>query len=468
MLSALLEATALGSVTIHRKPGSQGDVLFWVALFVPLPVLVFIFSLPLHPGQLWAIFLKCPLNSILNVSLAVLLSCVSHLGQRLGLPERFRHFRPLRMYLLSGIILTAVSPLTLVIVEEGRSLEHRLYAEAGNSVQRKAYEAAADLTTYVDSHRAAMMALAASVESHPEVDLRLLLARYHALYPGFVTMLIASRDGSIAAYSIQNGSLPAQIRPNVSKRHYFQIPMKTGEAFVSEAFRGVALAQAPIVALSAPLRDRQSRSAGIVEGSLALERIALALSHTGLEHGTRLVLLDRNSAVVYASPSSGYTYLQNLATDPMVTAARAAAGVARYQSGTASLLVAREMLPGLGWEILLMKPAAGHLGELASYYRRMTLWAGVAIALSVLLAKVASGLVTKPLERVVHHLRKLAGEHPAVVSLKLPTNSPEEILELARDFEMMSAALAESYHGMRESLEERVHLNQELTPSSVN
>ncbi|MCC6389476.1 MAG: response regulator [Bryobacterales bacterium] len=463
VLAAVLEATALGSVAIHRKPGSQGDVLFWVALVTPLPVLIVVFSLPLQPDQLWAITLKCPLNSILNVALAVLLSCVSNLGQRLGLPERFRHFRPLRMYLLSGIILTSISPLILVIVEEGRSLERRLYAEAANSLQRKAYEAAADLARYVDSHRAAMMALTASVESHPEVDLRLLLARYHALYPGFVTMLIAGRDGSITASSIQNGSLPAPVKLNVSKRHYFQIPMKTGEAFVSEAFRGVGFGQAPIVAVSAPLRGRRGHSEGIVEGSLALDRISLALSHTDLQHGTRLVLLDRNNAVVYASPSTGYKYLQNLTTDPMVKAARAAAGVARYQSGTANLLVAREMLPGRGWEILFMTPAANHLAELASYYRRMTLWAGVAIALSVLLAKLASGLVTKPLERVVHHLRKLAGKDPEAVSLKLPANSPEEILELARDFEMMSAALAESYHGMRESLDERMHLNQELT-----
>ena len=59
--------------------------------------------------------------------------------------------------------------------------------------------------------------------------------------------------------------------PNVSYRPYFYEVMQSGTPFLSNVFQGRGFGNDPIVAISAPILDRDGVPKGIVEGSLSLK-----------------------------------------------------------------------------------------------------------------------------------------------------------------------------------------------------
>jgi signal transduction histidine kinase/ActR/RegA family two-component response regulator len=235
-------------------------------------------------------------------------------------------------------------------------------------------------------------------------------------------------------------------------------------------FAGAGFGADPIVAISVPVVDRNGLFAGIVEGSLHLERLARSAERVEKQMQMKVVVLDAADQVVWASKDLGMTALQSLSTHTWKLAAggkRTGSAVRltnqKADGAGGSWVVAHAQSGSNRWQVMTALPAAAVYGKLEGYYRQMTLFTLSAAVLCILLAMLISSIITGPLESIVRQLQTLSIQEPATLSFQLSCNAPLEVRKLARDIEMISAGLASSYDGLQEALEERLRLNRELT-----
>jgi hypothetical protein len=116
----------------------------------------------------------------------------------------------------------------------------------------------ASVERHVTAVRVIAGALAAELARRAVAGARTRLAHLHALSDGFVTVLAARADGRIVGAS-PLAAPPAAWSPRGSRwptGPYFQVPMRTGGVFVSDAFLGGGAGRDPRVAVSAPVLAR--------------------------------------------------------------------------------------------------------------------------------------------------------------------------------------------------------------------
>ena len=119
--------------------------------------------------------------------------------------------------------------------------------------------------------------------------------------PEFLTFLIADKSGDIT-HAYPSGMLEKAQRngvPNVAYRPYFSEVMQSGKTYLSNVFQGRGFGNDPIVAVSAPILDKEGVPEGIVEGSLSLKSFA-AIDRLSL-NGFSMLIEDQNGEVIYAS-----------------------------------------------------------------------------------------------------------------------------------------------------------------------
>ena len=135
-------------------------------------------------------------------------------------------------------------------------------------------------------------------------------------------MLEAGLDGTVRQGSPARA--PSGSHTNIADRAYFRIPVSTGRPFVSDVFEGRGFGHDPIVALSAPLRDSSGAIAGVVEGSLNLNRL-IEIVRQGAAPGIHVIVLDRHDRVILSSDAH-YRFLEPLGGTPPAGRARPVAG----------------------------------------------------------------------------------------------------------------------------------------------
>ncbi|MFN7933722.1 MAG: response regulator [Bryobacteraceae bacterium] len=457
LLTAVAEAAIVGLVARRGKSWQHGEGVFWAALACPLLATGFYFALAVHPLLAWANLLKNPLQSLLNVAAAVLI--LSFVGERQlgGYRLELSHVRTIRLQMLSGMIVAAIAPFAFLTMQHGKQTEARQKALTVQRLEELSRHGVRELDAYLSLHRSAILTAAAAMEGvwqHPQAAGEL-LARHSQIYSGMLTMLFAGVDGRIEAshplYDREGKRLPSA-GVYVTERDYFQVPKTTGKAFVSAAFLGRGFGSDPIVAVSAPVRDSNGRFVGIVEGSLNLQKF-LDWAET-LERDERVwaVLIDHNGNTVFASPGAGLHSL-----DPVNPPKLASLQDERHHLSHLAFLESQ------GWKLLILRPIGQFWNATAKEYRLTALWTLFAILLAMTLVHFAGNFVNAPLEAVIAKLRAMPMDEPQPIHTDLPPGAPREIEGLALNLEIMSAGMAESYRGMRESLEERVRLNEELT-----
>ncbi|MBL8218216.1 MAG: response regulator [Bryobacterales bacterium] len=456
--NSAMQAFFVGYVARRAKDWHHGEGVFWVAVAGPLLTIGFYFALPIHPVQAWAILLLSPLEALLNVSVAVIVLNLMGEPAILGHSLELSHIRTIRLQLLSGMIVAAIIPFTFLTMEHAKETEKSDKTQAMRRLQELAQHCAREMEIYLSQHRSAVISAAVAMEDggwKDPVKAQELLARHHRIYGGLLTMLQADASGLIKAsnplFDKEGRRLPMS-GIYVSDREYFLQPKQTGRSYISGAFRGRGFGSDPIVAVSAPVRDNNGKFAGVVEGSLNLERFHSWAEELERRDGVRTILIDQNGNAVFASTASGLNRL-----DPVRGAQLAALqDEARHLSYAAPLA-------SQNWRLIVLRPIGQFLDESAKVYRRTAIWTLAAILLAIVLVHFAGQFVNAPIEAVVRNLRAMPMDAPQPVQMALPRGAPREIVGLAQNLEIMSAGMAESYRGMRESLEERIRLNEELT-----
>jgi diguanylate cyclase (GGDEF)-like protein len=104
------------------------------------------------------------------------------------------------------------------------------------------------------------------------------------------------------------------------------------------------------------------------------------------------------------------------------------------------LLGAAAVAPLLGWKVVVQQPAAEALGPLRGALRTAALWVLVALAAAVATGLAAVRAVTRPVESLHEAARKVA---EGTLSVTVPARGSDELAELSRTFNTMTAGLRE-------------------------
>jgi two-component system, sensor histidine kinase and response regulator len=323
---------------------------------------------------------------------------------------------------------------------------------------------AGHIEQYVGDHTRAVQSLKAVVSAQPATPevRQQLLDTYHALYPGFITILIADRYGQVLNIEPRRDREP----PPVSDRQYFIAAVQTRQTAVSDAILG-RLSQVPIVTIAVPYFDKKGDVDGVVGGSLNLSKFERYIDDLRTLPAAQVTILDQHDRVIYASDHSGFTRLQSLSQDPLVQlSSRSYDGLFRYQRALTSgalpsQLAAMAVVSPVGWKVFVEQPLLNMRLQSTRFY---------AIALSLVLLALAGGVlgawtfssgITRPLEDLVTTVRSTSVQGGGVRP-RLSATLPAEIASLAADVDTMQSRLGESYQQLEHALEQRERLNTEL------
>ncbi len=394
-------------------------------------------GLPLTAGWIAAALLL-----VLLVYVVLLASGVRVRRRRGGRAEN----RSLRSTLTASLFLMTTLPmiaLALVIVERSVDAQVR-QQEARLSAAARGVANAAD--EILARHVGAVRGIARRIGERGTLDSDALgdsLAFGHRLYPDFLTMIVVGSDARVlAATQRVDGAITAArlAGATVGDRAYFQVPLATGEPFVSRVFEGRGFGNDPIVAVSAPYGHGTVRRFGIVEGSLDLgvfgglrERFALG--------DTDLVIADDEGRVLYSTLPDRHPVLTT------IDAAR--------PFGTAGEQSERWLVTGAttahGWLVATRSAMAPIIANARGDWLHAWAWVVAAILISSLLASVMASRVTRPLARL-----REAVESTDIDSIGQPAiqhnDAPREVSVLFEHLYAMRRRVSATYQRLQSAL----------------
>jgi signal transduction histidine kinase/ActR/RegA family two-component response regulator len=290
----------------------------------------------------------------------------------------------------------------------------------------------------------------------------------HGLHRGFLTMLVADHQGWIVAGSsrVNDRSQPEQNSGGrtVADRPYFREPARTGRPFTSEVFLGRGFGTDPIVALSAPLHDRQRRFTGVIEGSLDLKFLG-QVAGTYVPAERSAVVVDDRGRVVASTGPHGATLLRDVSKGPWVSSA-ARGGRTHYEREPnmgfpTRFLVGTAAVQGVPWTVYARVPVRVVQQPIADFYRVTMAGALLMLLIALPLANLAAERVTRPLERL---LEATAGAEPGTTT-NMPdmgAAAPTEVRQLAEDLGAMLERLHENQAQLQSALSAREDANAKL------
>lgn len=472
---ALMEAVCVGILCRRRNSLLTAAVKFWI--FPGAPALaVMVFAVMGLPSSFAAIVLtKRVFNGIINATVAGTLLVLPVVRRRLRPISATHSGRPFREAIAATFVSVVMLPVCVVGLMHGRTSAIQQERESLVQLRLGADAISREIETFLIQHRKAVRALAEEASyqaprSRDEWAARLRLQ--HSIYDGFRTMLVADSEGLLVAASAGSGGAesPPVGNRSIADRDYFRVPRKSGQPYISDAFLGRGLGHDPIVAVSAPVLRPGGVFAGLVEGSLNLNGFRRFEDRVSELEQHRILVVDRRDHVIYASPSFGYSALQDLTGSPELAALRSprsAKESALSPSQSSQMPVSRTIsatatIPSAGWRVLLQQPYGHIQNRLESLYLNTLLWLLGSMILAWLLARTMARFITEPLEQVVEALRTLDTDKPQGGHLKITPEAPAEVLEIRAQFDDLSQRLTRSHGAMQQAIRQKDQLNREL------
>jgi len=358
--------------------------------------------------------------------------------------------RSLQTQLLSGFALAVTLPMVALAAIGGTSYVRRERAKATDRLTEVARAVRGQVQGYVNGHAQALASLARAIEASGHFETTRLdpwLARFHADYPGFLTMFAADRAGDpTAAHPVLDAAGVPMTEPghNVADRDYFRRAL-AGDVYISDAFRGRAFGSDAIVAISAPIRDGTGRVRGVLEGSLDLQEFRQFGSDYATLEGASISVLDRLGRIVYSSSPE-----REVLAPFDAPSAKGAGRPAGEALGCADLIEGRRRVGytrvcepmALGWVAVVEQSDAAILQGAARYLWIMGVLVAAGIALAVGLAQLFARPVTGPLARLARSVRH---REPGTLrrGVAIAARSPVEVADLMHGVEEWEAQVEE-------------------------
>jgi two-component system, sensor histidine kinase len=474
------EALTVGWLARRRVHPTLADLIFWVGIGTPLAALFYLVVLSYPSPNNWVMVVKHPVNGLLNVMIAELLISIPMLQRLWGEALAPAQRKPLRAYLSHGFLLVATVPLLLLNIVNGENYAERQENEAGQRLQEAATAIRQDLEDYVMRHELAVRDLSRSITRQNRFDLDALngwLQQTRQVYGGFQSITIGNADGFPIAVDPQEvpglgkvlSNKPGDVVPDsatMRDREYFRRVRATRQSVISEIFVNRVVRQ-PTVAVAAPIFTADGELFGVIAGTLDLSPFERLSKTFGTLDQAGIFILDQHDRVIYSNLGAAYRPLESMADSPLVKGAEENSAAFLVDHTDARQHNARYLAShaesGLtGWSVLIEQPLSRLHLQTERYYLMTVAWLLGAIALSLLLARVADSGVTSPLEDLVHRIRQFSVQGDPPGKIDLPPQAPAEVAHLVEDFGRMSVRLKESYTELRAALSDRERLNNEM------
>jgi signal transduction histidine kinase/CheY-like chemotaxis protein len=282
----------------------------------------------------------------------------------------------------------------------------------------------------------------------------------------FISALRTDQSGTVIAFFKEQ--IDQDIKGHsVAHRDYFQKPLHTGKPYISDVFRGQKLGQDLLFALSMPLYQQQ-QFAGVLELSVALQRLTTALDAGQQDQRLQLLLTDGKQIKIWGLANQNETGQKvDLAAE---TPAQSKAYLTHspfhrqnhlYFNQTGEKIRLTSAIEGTNWQLLLLWDHQ----HIALYYQFLTLVALLAVLagielLSLSSQRFASGY-TLALQQLIHNIEamELGASQTARPQLD---NSALEFEQLLTSFTSLQQRLYAGHQALHLALTEKTHLSLQL------
>jgi diguanylate cyclase (GGDEF)-like protein/PAS domain S-box-containing protein len=378
----------------------------------------------------------------------------------------------------STLLLTRFLALTVVsVVAVGyfgaHALGKRLREDAAEHLQEAALRVCEGLEHYLDLHRRAIVGLTETIRPAAAGELQVeeavrALGIAQRTYPGFLTLLVADREGRIVVASRrreESAALPGGAGRRVEDREYFRMARDTGRPYISGIFRGRGLGSDPIVAISAPIVDSAGRFRGVIEGSIDVAR--LPLDADGVANRPMVVAQDGDGRVVYSTHAGLHRALEEWEPEVMGEASTElpfllADPAQRDEEGKLiPLYSVRYPIPMAGWQVTAALPVATIEANANLFFRQAGMVLLVVILLAWATARVVARSIARPIVELAEAMRELRLEKGSVWR-QMPAGAAREIGQIHEEFNQLAERLGESFRALRNAVDERDRTNGQL------
>ena len=315
---------------------------------------------------------------------------------------------------------------------------------------------------YLQEHQVAIQTLAFQLTGViNQKERQVILSEFHALYPGFLTMLIATDNGMLQLASpsaIVDKLIEEKL--SVADRSYFIQAMKTQEVFVSSVFLGRGFGRDPIVAISAPiyLNKHADKPIGIVEGSLNLNKFAVFDTVGQEQKQIKTIITDQNDRIIYASSDLELNTLSGLSYAEIPAAKAPNLIVLKLHEGREGAYLHKQRGLPNDWKIHSLIEHEVALKVIEEMYLVMFFTLFFILLAASFFAKQFSVHLSRPLTFVMGQLSKAkkTGDF-----LDVPYETPTEIQTLYRELKLSNQALLHHQEELQQQVESRTkELNQ--------
>lgn len=443
----VLEVGAIGLLVKRRMPLVVSALFYWAAIGLPLSYMLAGFTVGLPEGYKFIAVAKQAINGLLNASIAsALYMTLSRFMPGKGMPAR--SYSLYQQVFSLALVCLFLPSLSLSLILTNRSVS-TFAAELDSRLIQKARDYALQTEQHIERHLEGVALLAEFDRSDRDFRLTPALSLLQQNYPGFLTLLVTDADGRIIhgvpeSFYRNLQAAPPEAR-NVADRSYFQQARHTGTPFVSQAFQGRGFGDDPIVAVSAPLYDRENRFSGVVEGSLDLPNFSRFEEHTDAQDEA-VIVLDQAGRIVYASEG---LELQPLAIfDPDISQRYNSVDVPQFVIGGERFLY-ETFETERGWAV----HALNRSDEISQLIRRDMLLLVVSlvalIALFVFVSQVIARRLTQPIEKL---RRQVGARNDGPIELPASAGVSPEVQALADALEEARQLQADFRHRLEEEV----------------
>jgi signal transduction histidine kinase len=332
-------------------------------------------------------------------------------------------------------------------------------------------EAIAQLVgAYIEGNRRGIVELAVAVEEIGGTDrsrLERRLQEFHRRSPEILTLLITDDKGWVIAderqLALGGGPRPGGGQRSVADREYFREPRDTGRSYIAEAFLGRGFGQDPIVALAAPWTAPDGSFAGVVEGSLDLDRLGEVGALFQRLPKLEIFMVDGRSQLLWTGTGRQGSPLDLVVIDRQ--------GARLAGEPASRVLLGRSDVPGTRWSIVVQQPLGAIYRSAIPQVWITLAWMAAVFVPASLLAHYLSRRITRPLEEVTASLDhiELGAAPPAPVPLR--NDAPREVAtivystgrlldRLQASYADLSRVLAEREATIEEEIERRTHVER--------
>ncbi|MDO8480001.1 MAG: cache domain-containing protein [Candidatus Rokubacteria bacterium] len=245
-----------------------------------------------------------------------------------------------------------------------------------------------------------------------------------------------------------------------SSRDFFREAMRTRQPYLSGVYVSKAT-QRPVVATAVPVLHADGRVAGVLVGALSLQTMNRLVSVAAHDDGRAIYLVDSQGRLI-ADSRAVVESLRDMRAEPVVQAVlskRAGTMIFRGPGRGDEMLGAYVPIKPFDWGVVVIRSTAAAQAP-AARLGSVLIWIAVGCTVGAIAVGVGfARRLTRPLLRLAEASKRIAAGE---LSTRVAVSGQDEVATLARAFNQMADAVAQSHQALAQRAAEVETMNRKL------